>query len=152
MTSRRPETARLLQTAKFDPRGLALARASFRHKGAFVSLLHGLTELRHGTDPGPLVSEVSDVWQHRLGPNGRGFLLMVGAQAAEPQDLDALAIGVLDCAGLPIAPLDSMPAEARLWAAEASPAERHAYAIAIWNQMGERERAACFAAIRKVPA
>ena len=141
-----------LGAADRNPQELALALASSRHKGALVSMLHGLVELRGGAEPGPLVDEISDVWQHRLDPNERGFLLMLGARAAEPDDLDALAMAILDRAGPPIPRFDSMRAEADLWAAEASPAERRAYATAIWNQMCERERAAFLAARQKVPA
>jgi hypothetical protein len=141
-----------LGAADRDPQELALATASVRHKAALVSLLHGLEELRRGADPGPLVSEIADVWQHRLCAHERGFLLMVGARAAEPDNLDALAMAVLDRAGPPIPPFNNMQAEARLWAAEASPAERRAYAAAIRDRMSERERAAFFAATRKVPA
>ena len=82
------------QPPRRDPRDLALMAAPDRLKGALVSILAGLRELRQDDDPVGLWDEVALVLRRRLGPTERGFLLMTAAQAAEPADLDALAMRV----------------------------------------------------------
>ena len=134
------------------PRDLAFKLAPERTKAAAVTLLHGLAELRYGGDPTELVDEVADVLCARLDPTERGWLLMTAAKAAEPANLDALAVAVVESAGPPLPTLSDIRAEARDWAAWASGAELRAYLAACWHRLPDKDRATFLKAARKVTA
>lgn len=53
------------------------------------------------------------------------------------------------CPGFPIVPLDSLMAEAALWADSASPAERKAYALTCYNRLAPADQAAFLAYVQK---
>ncbi len=123
-----------------QPEGTSPSR---RVGAALVTTAHALTRLRLGDEPAGLVDDAATALRYHLGPAERGFMLMVAAQTAEPDDLEALAGTVIAGTrrGAPVPTFDDVRAEARLWASWASLPERRAYFGAIWNQLPEAEQA-----------
>ena len=73
--------------------------------------------------------------------------LCFAIRACHPSDAVFLMAAALEDlrAGMPIPALDSIMAEARLWAEWATPPEAKAYALAAFEAMGSRDRAAFLA-------
>ena len=137
-----------------DPRDIALRLASDRLKGALGSIQHGLRELRETDDPAGLVDDIATILRRRLGPTERGWLLITAAQAANPADLEALAVAVVEGTrrGAPVPAFDDVRSEARLWASWAGLPELRMYMAAIWRGLPERDRTGFLKANRKVVA
>ena len=53
-----------------------------------------LREIRHTARPGALSGDLALIWRRHLGPVERCLLLATAAQAADPEDLDALLTAV----------------------------------------------------------
>src|SRR5699024_10591302 len=105
---------------------------------------------RGSDDPTALAEMAGTALEWRLGQIERGFLLMVAARAAEPDNLEALALAVTDGAGAPVPALDHASTEARDWAAWASATEVKAYLAACWHRLSAKDRKAFLKAARQV--
>lgn len=123
-----------------------------RFKAALVSVAYSASEMRQGGDPVELANAAADILQDHLDRDERGWLLMVTAQAAEPIDLEALAIAIVESAGPPVPALSDIRAEARDWAGWASSPEIRAYLAACWHRLPKKDRASFLKAARKVTA
>lgn len=121
-----------------------------RFKAALVSVAYSAVDMHQGGDPIELADAAADILRDHLNREERGWLLMATAQAAEPIDLEALAIAIVESAGPPVPALSDIRAEARDWAGWASSVEIRAYLAASWHRLSQKDRSAFLKAARKV--
>lgn len=93
--------------------------------------------------PDTAVQHLALALRAHLKPVGRIVLAGAALQALDREDAVELAETVLTdaCHGFPLPHPRSIAAEASSWAANATRTERIAVAAAIWQRLGERDRA-----------
>ncbi|MCL5776439.1 hypothetical protein M1105_05490 [Limibaculum sp. FT325] len=114
-----------------------------------LELLPASSEPGHAT-PGALAHGVGTILRAWLQPGQRSLLARASIESLDRDEAEELLAAMEEAthAGPPIAPFDTITAEAENWAALALLGERRAYFAAIWRRFPGAEKAAFLRAAR----